>query len=98
MDDFLEKAPEWFINLLSRALVDGSDDASESLLGIGGLLARGDEDEAVRLARQLNERLIVHHAVGVCGESGSTQLKKMLDSQLFPLGLCNRIRRNIEGE
>ncbi|MBI4065466.1 hypothetical protein HY409_03815 [Candidatus Gottesmanbacteria bacterium] len=98
MDDFLEEAPEWFLNLLSRALADGDDDASESLLGIGGLLARGDESEAVRLAKQLNKRLVVHHAVGVCGESGSTQLEQMLESSLYPFDLRNRIRRSVEGE
>ena len=58
MDDFLENMPVWYENLLSDSLslAPRSHDVLEAVVGIGGLVFQGKEDEAFRLGNLLRQQ------------------------------------------
>lgn len=97
----LDNTPDWFDGLLARslALVGRSHDVLESILGIGSLIARGEDREARRVAAQLQSQIeILENHPTVSGELDSTQLGEMLNSVSYPADLRAKIRAGLERE
>lgn len=94
----MSERPDWFLGFLEEAIqmTSVSDEFVESALGIGCMIDAGNQTDARRLYDEAAKALRTMRITQTPGEQGSTQVRTMIQSLLYPLDLRMELSRRLK--